>query len=445
MKIDLQSISELELQKDNGKSISVFELIDFTETPGGKYKLKTLFRKPLADIKSIKKHQEAVKFIMQDIKQWELPLNTELADRLDVYYFSDSGTSLAGNVLARFVESISYRFIYKDFSKTFVDGTKNLIYFLKKLNKFRQNFTENTFPHLLNEYFSKIDELLALPEIKEALATPSVNKLNKTTLLYFDKTFRNQYKTEVLELIDIVYELDVIISKAKANIKYDLNFPEFTEGKKAVFEAENLYHLFVKEPVKNSIDFAAEKNFVFLTGPNMAGKTTFLKACGVAVFLAHIGMGVPAQSLRLSYFDRLFTSLNISDNLPKGYSYFYSEVRRVKEVAEILQQSQNAFIIFDELFKGTNVKDAFEGSLRIIRALSKRQNSLFMLSSHLLELGEQLTDEPSIKFLYFDSQVENGKPQFNYLLKEGLSDERLGMLILENEGVFKLLEKNNED
>jgi DNA mismatch repair ATPase MutS len=203
--------------------------------------------------------------------------------------------------------------------------------------------------------------------------------------------------------------------------------------------------LFVKNPVKNSIDFSDNKNFVFLTGPNMAGKTTFLKACGVAVFLAHTGMGVPAKSLKLSYFDRLFTSLNISDNLPKGYSYFYSEVRRVKEVAEVLQQSRSAFVIFDELFKGTNVKDAFEGSLRIVKLLCRRENSLFMLSSHLLELGEKLQDEKTIKFLYFDSKVENSKPVFNYLLKEGLSDERLGMLILENEGVFKLLEQKNEN
>jgi DNA mismatch repair ATPase MutS len=445
MKIDLQSISELELQKDNSKKNSVFELIDFTETPGGKYKLKTLFRKTLPDVETIKKHQEAVKFVMQDIKLWKLPLNTELADRLDVYYFSDSGTSLANNFITRFVESISYRFIYKDFSKTFIAGTKNLIYFLKKTDKFRKDISGNAFPVLLSNYFSRINEILDLPEIEEAINISAVNKLSKTVLLYFDKIFREKHKVEILELIDIIYELDVLISKAKANIKLGLNFPEFTEGKEPVFKAENLYHLFVKEPVKNSVDFSENKNFIFLTGPNMAGKTTFLKACGVAVFMAHIGMGVPAKSLKLSYFDRLFTSLNISDNLSKGYSYFYSEVRRVKEVAEILEQSQGAFIIFDELFKGTNIKDAFEGSLRIIRALSKRENSLFMLSSHLLELGEELANEATIKFLYFDSLVENGKPYFNYLLKEGLSDERLGMLILENEGVFKLLEKNDEN
>jgi len=135
----------------------------------------------------------------------------------------------------------------------------------------------------------------------------------------------------------------------------------------------------------------------------------------------------------------LWKSLNVSDNLPKGYSYFYSEVRRVKDVANVLRENKSAFIIFDELFKGTNVKDAFEGSLKIIQKLSKWKNSLFILSSHLLELGKELKTENSICFMYFDSKVENGKPIFNYKIKEGLSDERLGMLILENEGVFEML------
>ncbi len=440
MKIDLQTAEELELLKDNSNSLSIFELIDFTSTPGGKYKLKSLFRKPLSDTNSIIKHQEAVKFIQSDIDLWTLPLNAELADKLDVYYFSASATSLSKNVFTRFIESITYRFIYKDFSKTFVLGTKNLIYFLKNLKKFRKSFNTH-FPELLEKYFNRIDEVFKLPEIIKVFDIELINKISNTELLYFDKLFREKYKTEILELIDIVYEFDVLIAQAKANIKYNLNFPEFIKAEAPVFDVEGLYHLFVKNPVNNSLSFSDNKNFVFLTGPNMAGKTTFLKSCGLAVFMAHIGMGVPASSLKITYFDRLFTSLNISDNLPKGYSYFYSEVRRVKEMAEMFHQSKSAFIIFDELFKGTNVKDAYEGSLQIIQRMCRWENNLFMLSSHLLELGENLQAEKSIRFLYFDSLVKNGKPEFNYQLKTGLSDERLGMLILENEGVFDLLER----
>lgn len=440
MKIDLQTIEELELLKDNSNSLSIFELVNFTSTPGGKYKLKSLFRKPLSGTKSIIRHQEAVKFIQSSIDLWALPLNEELSDKLDVYYFSDSATSLSKNAFMRFVESITYRFIYKDFSKTFILGTKNLIYFLKNLKKFKNKF-DNHLPELLIKYFNRIKEVLEIPEIIKVFDIKTVNKLSNAELLYFDKLFREKYKTEILELIDMVYELDVLIAQAKANIKYNLNFPEFIEAENPVFDVEGLYHLFVKNPVNNSLNFNEHKNFIFLTGPNMAGKTTFLKACGLAVFMAHIGMGVAAENLKISYFDRLFTSLNVSDNLPKGYSYFYSEVRRVKEMAEILHTSKNAFVIFDELFKGTNVKDAYEGSLQIIQRMCRWENNLFMLSSHLLELGQNLQSENNVRFLYFDSLVKNGKPEFNYQLKTGLSDERLGMLILENEGVFDLLER----
>jgi DNA mismatch repair ATPase MutS len=439
VKIDLQTAKELELQKDDMHGLSIFEMVDFTSTPGGKYKLKALFRKPFGNVDAINRNQEAVMFIQENIKLWELPIDTQLTDALDVYYFSDSTPSIAKNYFARFIESISYRFIYKDFSKTFLTGTKHVLYFIKRLDKFRKQIKSEQFPVLLIDYFKAIDEVLDDTEISKALLVKSINKLKNTELLGFDKIFRDTGKDKIMHLIDIVYELDVLISQAKANNKYKLVFPEFLPSEETTFKTEGLYHLFVNQPIDNKLAFSDKENFIFLTGPNMAGKTTFLKACGVAVFMAHIGMGVPAKTMKLSYFSQLFTSLNVSDNLPKGYSYFYSEVRRVKDVAKVLRENKTAFIIFDELFKGTNVKDAFEGSLRIIRQLSKWESCLFLLSSHLLELGKELKTEKSIRFMYFDSQVVNGKPVFNYKIKEGLSDERLGMLILENEGVFDML------
>ncbi|MEN8122120.1 MAG: hypothetical protein ABFS35_17365 [Bacteroidota bacterium] len=440
MKIDLQTIKELELQKNDMHGMSIFELVDLTSTPGGKHKLKTLFRKPLSNINVIKESQNAVKFIQENIQLWEFPVDTKLTDHLDVYYFSDSNPSIGKNIFTRYIESISYRFIYKDFKKTFLNGTKYVIRFLKLIAKFRKQISKDSFPELLNGYFLKIDETLNVTELTQALEVKFITKLGNVELLRFDKVFRDTHKGKVLELIDIIYELDVLISQAKAHLKYSLNFPEFVESDRAVFQTEGLYHLFVKQPVNNNINYDPGENFIFLTGPNMAGKTTFLKACGIAVFMAHIGMGVPAQYMKLSYFNQLLTSLNVSDNLPKGYSYFYSEVRRVKDAARILRESKNSFIIFDELFKGTNVKDAFDGSLKIIQKLCKWKSSLFILSSHLLELGKELKTENSIRFMYFDSKVENGKPVFNYKISKGLSDERLGMLILENEGVFDILE-----
>ncbi|MEZ4654987.1 MAG: hypothetical protein R3E12_15710 [Candidatus Eisenbacteria bacterium] len=184
-----------------------------------------------------------------------------------------------------------------------------------------------------------------------------------------------------------------------------------------------------------------KSHFLFLTGPNMAGKTTFMKALGVTVYLAHIGMAVPAGRLEIGNLDALASSLNVEDNLVRGHSFYFSEVRRVKDVAEALQAGRRLLVLFDELFKGTNVKDAIDGSRLVIEGLLQWETGLFVLSSHLVELTEPLSRVDRITFSYFESTLRDGRPQFSYRLRPGVSHQRLGMLILENEGVPALLRR----
>jgi len=96
-------------------------------------------------------------------------------------------------------------------------------------------------------------------------------------------------------------------------------------------------------------------------------------------------------------------------------------------------------MIFDELFKGTNIKDAFDGSMLVINGLLKWDTGMFVLASHLTELAKKIDDTPSVFFRYFDSSVESGRPIFSYKIREGISDERLGLIILQNENIEKLL------
>ena len=125
-------------------------------------------------------------------------------------------------------------------------------------------------------------------------------------------------------------------------------------------------------------------NFIFLTGANMAGKSTFIKAVGGAVFLAHIGMGVPAKSMELSLFDGLLSNINVVDNIVKGESYFYNEVQRIKNTILKINDGRKWLILIDELFKGTNVQDAMKCSTVVIEGLIKIKSSLFILSTHLI-------------------------------------------------------------
>ena len=177
----------------------------------------------------------------------------------------------------------------------------------------------------------------------------------------------------------------------------------------------------------------------------MAGKTTLLKSVGVIICMAQSGMGVPASVCKLPIFNGIFSSINTTDNLFKGYSYFYSEVLRVKNAAEFLKETKGkAFLIFDELFKGTNIKDAFDCSLTVIEGLVKWKESLIILSSHLMELGNTIKVNENISYKYFESQVVDGKPKFSFKLVDGLSEERLGLLILQSENISELLDPNKQ-
>ena len=172
----------------------------------------------------------------------------------------------------------------------------------------------------------------------------------------------------------------------------------------------------------------------------MAGKSTFIKAVGTAVFLAHLGMGVPAQEMKLTLFDGTLSNINVIDNIMKGESYFYNEVQRIKATISKINDGRKWLILIDELFKGTNVEDAMKCSTAVIEGLLKIKNSLFILSTHLYEIGDQLKVYPNISFNYFETSTVNGQLSFNYQLRKGISNDRLGYLILQREGVVKMLE-----
>ena len=173
----------------------------------------------------------------------------------------------------------------------------------------------------------------------------------------------------------------------------------------------------------------------------MAGKSTFIKSVGSAVFLAHTGMGVPAEQMQLTVFDGLLSNINVVDNLVKGESYFYNEVQRIKATVLKINNGRKWLILIDELFKGTNVQDAMKCSSAVVEGLLKIKNSLFILSTHLYEIGEGLKKYPNISFKYFETSTSGDQLTFSYQLKDGISNDRLGYLILKREGVVEMLEK----
>ena len=255
-----------------------------------------------------------------------------------------------------------------------------------------------------------------------------------------DRFLRVFRRDDLRRFFDLLSELDAWIAMAEVVEEEGLVFPEVVESSEFILEGEGVFHPFLENPVRNPVKVGDGKTVVFLTGPNMAGKTTYLKAVALSAFLAHLGMGVPAQRLRLSPLTGIYSSLSPEENLQEGLSYFMAEVRRVREIAEAVASRQKNLVVIDEVFLGTNVKDAFDASLMVIRGFSKSRTSGFLFSSHLVELAENLGEDPSVGFAFFEGTIRSHRAFYEFLLKNGVSRQRFGLQLLDEEGVPKLLQ-----
>jgi DNA mismatch repair ATPase MutS len=226
---------------------------------------------------------------------------------------------------------------------------------------------------------------------------------------------------------------------AIAATRHEFGFPVFLKESNH-FSVSGLIHPLLENPVSNDFSFADNKSICFLTGPNMVGKSAFLKSLGISVYLAHLGFPASAKYMETSLFNGLLTTINLPDNINKGYSHFYNEVLRVKYVAKRINEAGNIFTVFDELFRGTNVKDAYDASLAVISAFSRLNKGLFTISTHIIEIAEKLNSNASIFYKYFEANMVDEKPQYTYKLNDGVTNERIGMYIMKKEKVLETIE-----
>ena len=210
----------------------------------------------------------------------------------------------------------------------------------------------------------------------------------------------------------------------------------------AVFEAENLVHplLPVTEAVPNSIRFAAVGEAFIVTGSNMAGKSTFLRAIGANLVLAQAGGPVTASSLTAVPF-RVFAVLNVADSVQDGFSYFYAEVRRLKALLDAVEgPGPPVFFLIDEILRGTNNRERFHGSGAFVQALAQSGSAVGLLSTHDLDLAQ--LDADGFSNVHFRDRIEGGRMVFDYELREGPSETTNALRVLEAAGLPTDLDRN---
>ncbi len=429
MLIDSTTLSDLEMFRAADGSGGVFQFIDRTATTRGRAALRRRFERPSSDLPTIHRIQDAVRF---------LQLHTDLVQLNDRHLESVAGYLRSNiNVSARSAVGLRAELAwiavrYRDLLRELDEGVQATLAVFSHVSQVCASLRVLHPPALIANL---VDDLAATTNIvlQAREATGS--------LLRLDRMLRSEYRDRIEDALELLAELDALNAMAIATNSFNWVMPQLIESEAFTLDAEGVFHPFIDDPVSNPASLSGGEPLIFLTGPNMAGKTTYLRSIALMVLFGQVGMGVPALRARFTPVEALFTSLNPTDNLRAGLSYFLAEIMRVKTAASILAEGCRALVLFDEVFKGTNVRDALDASGEVILGFARARRSGFIFSSHLTELADILRSSPTIRFCYFEGDIVHDAPRYTYKLREGISDKRLGLTLLRRAGIPELMER----
>ena len=419
---------------------SLYSYCNKCKTQGGEAALKRRMKAPACSASEIRKTQHAILFINQNVKAFaELPAAYVIGNTDE--YTRDSLPIITDRHPFAFASQAFSLWANEDrFYIRITKGVGLCARVIRSMRKFLQHLDYPQHDQNFGELSPLLEELHRLLQNPRILAVPEQDGERWFwQTLRLDQIFRLHESELIRRLIEIIYDLDALASLAHATRDKNLVMPEIAPDEVAI-SAHELVHPFVSEATANPVDLNQAQSLLFLTGPNMAGKTTYLRAVATALYLAHLGMGVPAKSFRFAPVQRLITTISMSDDLNDGISYFRAEALRIKAVAQAVAEGYKVVAIMDEPFKGTNVKDAFDASKAVLKRFSVKQDCLFMVSSHLIELSNELEQSNRVSFKYFEAEETGERLRFDYVLHTGVSAQRLGMRVLREEGIFQLLD-----
>ena len=433
---DQQTLEDLNIFGKHG-SDSIYQIYNRTSTRGGATLLKEMFNHPLSDQQAINRRSGIIQYFAGI--GFEFPLQSSLFDAIEPYLENtDERTKLNAQDQSMSRKLTNLIAVDADTS-ALQKGVAMLVDLLKSLNTFISSLKiEVGHPYQADR--DAMAQLLANPSFSVILNTGS-GKLSHEEMADYDVLFRFRNREDILKLLRYVYFLDVYAAVAKVATSRGFVFPKALPGHTHEVHLKDVYHPQVKNAVANTIDITPESNVIFLTGANMAGKSTFMKSLSIALYLAHMGFPVAASKMEFSVLDGIYTTINLPDNLGMGASHFYAEVLRAKKMAMELK-TKKLFVLFDELFRGTNVKDAGEATIAFTEAFAAKKDSIFVISTHIIEAGDVLKETcDNINFIYLPTLMEGNNPVYTYKLEQGITGDRHGMVIINNEDILGILDK----
>ncbi len=263
--------------------------------------------------------------------------------------------------------------------------------------------------------------------------------------------WRVQYATEVPRWIASLGQLEAILAASAIHDEYpSWAFPEFDPPEVGIFEATQMGHPLLGDQsrVNNDLKIDADRPVVLVTGSNMSGKSTLMRAVGVNVALSRIGAPVCAEKFRCPTMD-IATSIRVRDSLADGVSFFMAELNRLREVVDAVQQSREKYnrpslVILDEILQGTNSQERQIAVSHVVQTLL-RFDAMLLVSTHDLQLADTEGFSNNSQVVHFREHFEDrdgkSKMLFDYRMHPGIAPTTNALKLLELVGLGKNLSK----
>src|SRR5665648_688811 len=332
---------------------------------------------------------------------------------------------------------------------------------LNKVFGFYIEITKSNYDMIPGNYIRKQTlancERFITPELKEmeSLVLNAEAKINQLEYEIFltVRSFVQDYICDIQTTSQAIADLDALISFAEVSAKFSYVKPKINTGDKLIIEKGR--HPVIEQIIKDGV-FVSNDTYVdcdsssllLITGPNMSGKSTYMRQTALIVLMAQIGCFVPCESAEIGIVDRIYTRIGASDNLTQGQSTFYVEM---SELAYILNTStEKSLIILDEIGRGTSTYDGLSIAWAVVEYLChKQKGTRTLFATHYHELTGLETATKGLKNLNVEVSEENGNIVFLHKIIEGSASRSYGIHVAKLAGVpkavleaaeFKLLE-----
>ncbi len=338
-----------------------------------------------------------------------------------------------------YVVENKYRDVFEDISSSMLafEKLKSTFLYLEGVE-----FKDKKCVKLLNNIKDGHDVLIRLTKIAEInmfrtnfilnFIMNGIFSLNIVIVYLYSKLLEEETE-KFKRSIKALEEFEVLISLATIPLVRDsVCVPSITDEME--LDVEEIRHPLLLESSCIPNDFKCLKDLNIITGSNMSGKTSFMRTIGVNLVLAYTGSCVCAKNFKTPIM-KIFTSINVKDDIANGISTFYEELRRVKEVLDYSSSSDDKLVVFiDEIFKGTNYNDRILGAKEVLRKL-KDVNCMVFLTTHDFELCE--VKSKKICNYHFSESYKDDKIHFDYKIKEGQCKTTNAKYLMKKMGIIK--------